>query len=313
MEMSKPPGVSLASLLPPRQFPATPLIPGGGAVTPSDSVLEIPLDSLDANPYQTRTSLDEASLQELANSIRTMGLLEPIVVRANGGGRYQVIAGERRVKACYMAGVYKVPAVVRQVTDEQAAEMTVIENLLREDVNPMDQAQAIHRLMDEFGLTPEQIADRTGKSRSGVTNFLRLLHLPERVQNLLRSGKLSLGHAKALLALDGQPEDIVEDFAAQATSLSVRKTEELITRFLHSEVADPTIEHGRWLRLSLLEAQRDLRETLAAQVAIIENGGRGHIRIPFADLYEFDRLFASLTGIQDAAIARPAGPASAEK
>ena len=312
MTRRNPPDERLASLLPERQFPATPLIPGG-AVTPSDSVLEIPLDSLDANPYQTRTSLDEDSLQELADSIRTMGLLEPIVVRANGGGRYQVIAGERRVKACYMAGVYKVPAVVRQVTDEQAAEMTVIENLLREDVNPMDQAQAFHRLMDEFGLTPEQIADRTGKSRSGVTNFLRLLHLPERVQNLLRSGKLSLGHAKALLALDGQPEDIVEDFAAQATSLSVRKTEELITRFLHSEVADPTIEHGRWLRLSLLEAQRDLRETLAAQVAIIENGGRGHIRIPFADLYEFDRLFASLTSIQDAAIARPAGPASAEK
>src|SRR5271157_5882711 len=108
----------LATLLPPRQFPATPLIPGGGAVTPADSVLEIPLDSLDANPYQTRTSLDETSLQELANSIQTMGLLEPIVVRTNGGGRYQVIAGERRVKACYMARVYKVPAVVRQLTDE---------------------------------------------------------------------------------------------------------------------------------------------------------------------------------------------------
>ena len=121
----------LATLLPPRQFPATPLIPGGGAVTRSDSVLEIPLDSLDANPYQTRTSLDEKSLDELANSIQSIGLLEPIVVRANGGGRYQVIAGERRVKACYMAGVYKVPAVVREVTDQQAAAMTVIENLLR--------------------------------------------------------------------------------------------------------------------------------------------------------------------------------------
>jgi ParB family chromosome partitioning protein len=136
MSKSKPTDEWLATLLPERQFPATPLIPGGGAVTPSDSVVEIPLDSLDANPYQTRTSLDDNSLQELANSIKAIGLLEPIVVRANGGGRYQVIAGERRVKACYMAHVYKVPAVVRQVTNEQAAEMTVIENLSREDVSP---------------------------------------------------------------------------------------------------------------------------------------------------------------------------------
>src|SRR5271166_1052221 len=132
MTRRNPPDERLATLLPARQFPATPLIPGG-AVTPCDSVLEIPLDSLDANPYQTRTSLDEQSLQELADSIQSIGLLEPIVVRANGGGRYQVIAGERRVKACYMAGVYKVPAVVRQVTDHQAAAMTVIENLLRSE------------------------------------------------------------------------------------------------------------------------------------------------------------------------------------
>ena len=310
MSKPKPPDEWLASLLPQRQFPATPLIPGGGAVTRSDGLLEIPLDSLDANPYQTRTELDEKSLEELASSIRMMGLLEPIVVRANGGGRYQVIAGERRVKACYLAGVYKIPAVVRQVTDEQAAEMTVIENLLREDVNPMDQAEAFHRLVEEFGLSPDQIADRTGKSRSSVSNFLRLLQLPPQVQKMVRSGKLSLSHAKVLLALDGQPTDIVLDFAAQAASLSVRKTEELIAQFLHSDVSDPTIEHGRWLRLNLREAERDLRQTLAAKVAIVDNRGRGHIRIPYADLYEFERLFASLTGIHDVAIAFPARPAS---
>src|SRR5208337_1719791 len=241
MTRRNPPDERLASLLPPRQFPATPLIPGGGGVTPSDSVLEIPLDSLDANPYQTRTSLDEKSLDELASSIATMGLLEPIVVRANGGGRYQVIAGERRVKACYMAGLYKVPAVVRQVTDEQAAEMTVIENLLREDVSPMDQARGFRRLAEEFGLTPDQIAMRTGKGRTTVTNFLRLLQLPPRVQNMVRSGKLSAGHAKALLTLDDQPEDVVLDFAERAASLSVRKTERLIAHFLHPTVPDPTI------------------------------------------------------------------------
>jgi ParB family chromosome partitioning protein len=294
MSKSKPTDEWLATLLPPRQFPATPLIPGGGAVTPSDSVMEIPLDSLDANPYQTRTSLDENSLQELANSIQAIGLLEPIVVRANGGGRYQVIAGAARQG--YMAHVYKVPAVVRQVTNEQAAEMTVIENLLREDVSRLDQAHAFRRLIEEFGLTQLEIAHRTGKSRVAVTNFLRLLNLPPKVQKMLRRGKLTMSHAKALLALDGQPEDVVQDFAARATSLSVHKTEELIAQFLHSDVADPTIEHGRWLRRNLREAQRDIREALAAKVAIIENGGKGHIRIPFADLYEFQRLFAIFTG-----------------
>ncbi len=256
MSKTKPPNKWLASLLPQRQFPQTPLIPGGGTVTPSDSVLEIPLDSLDANPYQTRTELDEKSLAELADSIQMMGLLEPIVVRASGGGRYQVTAGERRVHACYLAGVYKVRAVVCKVTDAEAAKKTVIENLLREDVNPMDQAQAFRRLTDEFGFSPEQIADETGKSRSAVSNFLRLLQLPPQVQKMVRSGKLSQGHAKVLLALEDQPEDIVLDFAARAASLSVRKTEELIAQFLHSEISDPTIEHGRWVPLPLRQPHR---------------------------------------------------------
>jgi ParB family transcriptional regulator, chromosome partitioning protein len=310
MSKRRPPDEWLAMLLAVRQSPATPLIPGGGAVTSSDALLEIPVDSLDANPYQTRTSLDEKSLQELADSIKRMGLLEPIVVRASGGGRHQVIAGERRVKACYMAGVFKVRAVICQVTDEEAAAMTIIENLLREDVNPMDQAHPFRRLANEFGLDHDQIADRTGKSRATVPNFLRLLHLPERVQKCCYSGALSLGHAKVLLALDGQPEDIALDFAVRVASPSVRKTEELIARFLHSDLSDPAFEHGRWLRLNLLEAERDLRETLSAKVVVIESRGEGHIRIPFADLYEFDRLYASLTGIQDAAIAVPKRPAS---
>src|SRR5271157_541024 len=179
---SKQPDEWLDTLLPAREFPQTPLIPGGGTVTTSESVLEIPLDSLDANPYQTRTVLDEASLDELADSIKSIGLMEPIVVRASESGRYQVIAGERRVKACYMAGVYKIPAVVRNVSDQQAAAMTIIENLLREDVNPMDQAQGFRRLAEEFGLTQDEIGVRTGKSRPAVGNFLRLLDLPPRVQ-----------------------------------------------------------------------------------------------------------------------------------
>ena len=288
----KQPDEWLASLLPPRQFPATPLIPGGGTVTPADTLLEIPLDDLDANPYQTRTVLDEPSLNELANSIQSVGLLEPIVVRRAANGRYQVIAGERRVKACYMAGKYKIPAIVRQVSDQQAMEMTIVENLLREDINVMDQAHAFCRLADEFGLSHEAIAARTGKGRVNVSNYLRLLHLPARVQTMLRSGKLSFSHAKALLVLSGEPDWVVLDFAQRAITLSVHKLEKLIEEFLHPAEDDPTIEPGRYLRPTLRDAQQDLRETLAAKVVIVESRGKGHLRIPFVGLDEFDRLAA---------------------
>ncbi len=293
---SKQPDEWLDTLLPARQFPQTPLIPGGGTVTTSDSILEIPLDSLDANPYQTRTVLDEKSLDELANSIKSIGLMEPIVVRASGGGRYQVIAGERRVKACYMAGVYKIPAVVRNVSDQQAAAMTIIENLLREDVNPMDQAQGFRRLAEEFGFSREQIAERTGKSRASICNFLRLLQLPPRVQEMLHQGSLSLSHGKVLFALSNFEDSVVVEYAQKIAPLSVRKAEELIASFLGAPGSDPTVIPGRYLRPKLCLAEHQLGKTLATPVAIIESRGRGHIRIPFADLYEFQRLFTFLTG-----------------
>jgi ParB family chromosome partitioning protein len=292
----KQPDEWLATLLPPRQFPQTPLIPGGGTVTTSESALEIPLDSLDANPYQTRTVLDEKSLDELADSIRSMGLLEPIVVRASGGGRYQVIAGERRVKACYLAGVYKIPAVARNVSNQQAAAMTIIENLLREDVNPIDQAQGFRRLAEEFGFTPTQIAQRTGKSASGVCNFLRLLQLPPRVQEMLRRGSLSLSHGKALFALSSFEDSLVVEYAQKIAPLSVRKAEELIAGFLGTPGSDPTVIPGRYLRPKLCAAEHKLAKTMATVVSIIESRGKGHIRIAFDDLYEFERLYSLLTG-----------------
>jgi len=304
----KPRDEWLTTLLPPRQFPQDPLIPGGGTVTKSDAVLEIPLDSLDANPYQTRTGLDESSLQELADSIKDIGLLEPIVVRANGSGRYQVIAGERRVKACYLAGVYKIPAVVRQVTDSQAAAITIIENLQREDVNPLDQAQGFSRLAEEFGFTQEQIAERTGKSRAAVGSFLRLLQFPRGVQEMIREGRLSLGHAKVLLPLSSFEGSLLLEFARKIAPLPVRKAEELIAEFLGPPDADPTVIPGRYLRPKLRMAADQIGEKLAARVAVTENRGKGHIRVAFADLYEFERLFATLTGAKlEIAYPRPGG------
>ena len=294
----------LATLLPPRKFAHEPPLPGG-RVTKSDALLEIPLASLDANPYQSRTALDEKSLDELADSIRSLGLLEPIVVRPKYG-RYQVIAGERRVKACYLAGLPKVPAIVRDVSDEQAAEMTVIENLQREDVNPMDEARAFLRLADEFHLTAQQIAERTGKSASAVKNSMRLLNLPDGVQNEIQRGKLSAGHAKALLALADHPPEVVQEYADKATALSVRNTEKLVAQYLEDHRTDPTLEPGRWLRPILREPEQQLSDALGTNVSITENYGEGHIhiRIAFDSLYEFERLFTTLTG-QKLAIAYP--------
>ena len=294
----------LATLLPPRRFAHEPPLPGG-PVTKSGALLEIPLASLDANPYQSRTALDETSLQELADSIRSLGLLEPIVVRPNNG-RYQVIAGERRVKACYLAGLVKVPAVVRDVTDEQAAEMTVIENLQREDINPVDEARAFRRLADEFRLTAQQIGERTGKSPSAVNNSMRLLKLPERVQDGIQRGTLSSGHAKALLALADYPPEIMLEHADKATALSVRNTEKLVAQYLVDHPNDPTIEPGRWLRPILRGPEQILTDVLKTKVTISENYGEGaiHIRIAFDELYQFERLFLALTG-QKLAIAYP--------
>ena len=157
---------------------------------------------------------------------------------------------------------------MREVTDRQAAAMTVIENLQREDVNPMDQASGFRRLIDEFGLTPGQIVDRTGKSRTAVSNSCACCISPTGCRTWCARGKLSAGHAKALLALDGQPEDVMQDFASQAVALSVRETERRIRRFLRSDESDPTIEPGRWLRPKVLEAERDLRRGLSAKVVI---------------------------------------------
>src|SRR5271166_2998472 len=196
-------GRGLESLLPPRQQPVMPLIPGGGTATPGESVQEIPLDHLDANPYQTRSQIDEKALDELCSSIMQLGVIEPIIVRPAANGRYQVVAGERRVKAAYMADKVKIPAVVRQMSDQQAMEMTIVENLQREDLGILDQARAYMRLSQEFGLTQDAVAERTGKDRSTVANYVRLLKLPEEVQQHVEKGYISFGHAKVLTTMPG--------------------------------------------------------------------------------------------------------------
>src|SRR5271167_71327 len=200
MDKRKALGRGLDTLLPSRHAPSA--IPPATVAHHGEAIHQLAVELIDRNPYQTRTHVDEVALKELADSIKATGVLQPVTVRAVPGGRYQLIAGERRWLASQQAGKATVPAIVRQVSNEQAMEMTIIENLQREDLNPIEQARAFERLGREFGLTQEQISLRTGKERSSVANFLRLLRLPDPVQNMLDTGQLSFGHAKALMGLD---------------------------------------------------------------------------------------------------------------
>ncbi len=193
-------GKGIESLLGPRPAAAA-------MVESTGKPLEIALDRIERNPSQTRTRFDEAKLAELAQSIAATGVVQPVVVRELPGGRYQLIMGERRWRASQAAGKTTIPAIVRQVSDEQALEMTIVENLQRADLNPMEQARAFERLSREFKLTQEQMAARTGKDRASVGNFIRLLKLPDSIQGLVESGALSFGHARALLGLESRGAD----------------------------------------------------------------------------------------------------------
>src|SRR5690242_2410442 len=192
-------GRGLDSLLPGRNTSAS------AVMSPEHGISgrEIPVDLIDPNPYQTRRRINEEALRELAESIKVSGVVQPVVVRPEQGGRFQLVAGERRWLASKLANRATVPAVVREISNEQAMEITIIENLQREDLNPMEQARAFERLSREFGLTQEEIAARTGKDRASIANFIRLLKLPAAVQDSLESGALSFGHGKVLVSLVG--------------------------------------------------------------------------------------------------------------
>jgi ParB family chromosome partitioning protein len=285
-------GKGLESLLPSR--PATPP-PAAPAPPSTGQPLEIPLELIDRNPFQTRTRFDEAQLNDLANSIAATGVVQPIVVRALDAGRYQLITGERRLLASRKAAKTHIPAIVRVVSDEQAMEMTIVENLQRADLNPMEQARAYQRLARDFHMTQEQMATRTGKERTSVANFLRLLRLPEPIQQKVEAGELSFGHARTLLALD-TPEAIAA--AAQkviALSMSVRQTETYIQGLLNPE-AKQTKEDKPTKQLdpNVREAQHNLQRSLGLKVKIEDKNGKGRVIIEYAGIEDFDAILAAL-------------------
>lgn len=276
-------GRGLDSLLPGRT-PA-PSVPG--------DVQEIALELIDPNPHQTRSRMKEESLNELAESIRSSGVVQPVILRPAANGRFHLVAGERRWRASQRAGKTAIPAVVRQLSDEQAMEITIIENLQREDLNPMEQARAFERLSREFGLTQEQIAARTGKDRASIANFIRLLRLPEIVQQALETGVLSLGHGKVLAGLAGFPEQL--DKAARQTidrALSVRQTEDLVGRVLSPSNGVKPAKQDAPQDPNVLDAQRNLERALGVKAEIHDRKGKGKIVLHYGSLEDFDRIMA---------------------
>ena len=280
-------GRGLDSLLPGARATASAV-----AVAPEgDGVREVAIEEIDRNPYQTRTHLDEVALNELAASIRANGVVQPIVLR-QVAGRYQLIAGERRWRASKLAGKATVPAIVKEVSNEQALEMTIIENLQREDLNPIEQARAYDRLGREFNLTQEQMALRTGKERSSIANFVRLLKLPIEVQVDIESGALSFGHAKVLMTVDDAETQRKLGREAVELALSVRQLEEIVYELLHPE--ETPRKEPRAVDPNVREAERELERALGVRVEIRDRGGKGKIILRYGSLEDYDRVLEML-------------------
>ena len=267
---------------------ATPVtsIPG-----PTEGFQQIDIDLIEPSPFQPRTRFRDEALEELARSIRATGIIQPVVVR-RVGTRYQLIAGERRWRAAQRAALQRVPAVVREVRDEMALEMTLVENLQREDLNPIEQARAFQRLTDEFAFTQERVAERTGKDRATIANSVRLLRLEEQIQDLIEEGKLSAGHGRALLAIADPKERVELARRIARGGMTVRQVERLATRGTHSKppVGPPTIDPNT--RYALDELQRKF----GAKVHIrpLTPGRPGQLSFEYYDAADLNRLYSQL-------------------
>lgn len=256
---------------------------------------EVDLDRLIPNPLQPRTVMDESKLVELSRSIKRSGVIQPIIVRCVDGDTFEIVAGERRWRAAQQAGLLRVPVVVRDVPDDKLLELALIENLQREDLNPVEEAEAYRRLMDEYRLTQEQVASLVGKERATVANYIRLLGLPPEVRANLASGALAMGHARALIGLN---EPAAQRRAARevvARGLSVRETEGLVKQLGRPDAPGPA-ESSPSLDVHTAGAQDRLRVALGTRVRIVRRGRKGRIEIDFSSENELQRLFEHLTG-----------------
>lgn len=266
------------------------LIPDAPAASTGERSLDVDSDLLRPNKFQPRTSMDDTRIEELSRSIRANGIIQPIVVRKVDGG-YEIVAGERRWRAAQRAGLLKVPVVVRDIPEDRLLAVALIENIQREDLNPIEEAHAYRRLADEYQLTQEQIADAVGKDRSSVTNYLRLLKLPQEVRANLGGGALSMGHARALLGLPDEAAQLRVSREVVAKSLSVRETEALVKKAVEPRSVKAAIEKDVHTRA----AEERLRFVLGTRVRIARARKGGRIEVDFGSEDELQRIFELLT------------------
>jgi ParB family chromosome partitioning protein len=288
-----------------RKPESTPAAPAGAPApvsnkAPGDELASLPIDLLQRGKYQPRVDMRQESLDELAASIKAQGIVQPIVVRPVGdaGGasqRYEIIAGERRWRAAQIAGLAGVPAVIRRVPDEAAIAMALIENIQRENLNPLEEARALERLIGEFGITHQQAADAVGRSRAAVSNLLRLLELPDEITAFVERRELEMGHARALLGLPQRRQQIEVGSLVAKKGLSVRDTENMVRSMLNRAGGGATRESGKALDPNVQRLQDELSEKLGAPVQIQHSGsGKGKVVVTYHSLDELDGILAHI-------------------
>jgi len=285
-------GRGIGALIPSRPAPEAPPPPPSAAPVPGSGLAEVPIDQISPNPYQPRKTFNDASIEELARSVREHGIIQPLVVTRTGDNKYRLIAGERRFRAAQKAGLATVPVVVKEtMTDGDVLQVALIENIQREDLNPIEEAYAYHQLHEEFGLTQEEISKRVGKERSTVANFLRLLRLPDPVKKLLAAGHLSMGHARAILAVESpkKQEQLAERVVKR--NLNVRQTE-----MLASESSPKAEQPEKEKDIFTRDAEDKLTRSLRSKVEIDRKRRGGVIHVRFGSEDELIRLVDEMMG-----------------
>jgi ParB family chromosome partitioning protein len=274
------------------------------ATAANEELREVDIDLIEPNNVQPRTRFDETQLEELAQSIKTNGVVQPILVRKTNGGRYQIVAGERRWRAAQRAGLQRIPSVIRDVPDDKMLELALIENIQRQELNAIEEAYAYKRLIETFNLTQETVAQRVGRDRTFVTNYLRLLRLPEDIQRLVEENKLSMGHARALLGIDDADTQRQIARSIIERSLSVRDTERAVKRVVAGGDSNPTVAPASTERVSdanTRAAESKLRRRLGTQVHILPNqsGEGGKIEVQYYNEGDLQRLYELIVGNQN--------------